>query len=185
MSGRRVIGALFWGIQKVEEVCLAGGILLIAALTIANVVLRTVTGDSLVYAEEVSEFAMIAVTFIGASYAASMGRHIRMTALYDNMTSGRQKAMMLIITGTTAVLLLVLSWYAVHYALTVRALGSITPALQVPLWMVYLIAPVGLALGGIQYALAFIKNLREPEVYLSFTKKDEYEDVSDVIEGGL
>ena len=168
---------LFRVVQRLEEVCLACGILLIAGLTIINVILRTATGDSLVYAEEVSQFGMIAVTFIGASYAASKGRHIRMTAIYDNLSPARQKALMLVITASTAVLLAALTWYSVRYALTVRALGSVSPALRVPLWIIYLAAPIGLGLGSIQFILAFYRNLVSTGVWLSFDHRDEYEDL--------
>lgn len=168
---------IFLAIGRLEEICLAGGIILIAALTVINAALRTITGDSLVYAEELSQFAMIGVTFIGASYAASKGRHIRMTAIYDNLSEARQKALMLAITATTAALLAVLTYYAIHYALTVRALGTISPALQVPFWIVYLTAPIGLGLGSIQYALAFYKNLTCEGVWLSFDQRDEYEEL--------
>lgn len=174
---QRVAATIFGLIRRVEEICLAGGILVIAGLTIANVVMRTATGDSLVYAEEVSQFAMIVVTFIGASYAASKGRHIRMTAIYDNLSAARQKALMLVITASTAALLSVLAYFALHYALTVRALGSISPALQVPLWIVYLAAPIGLGLGAVQYVLAFYKNLTSDGVWLSYDRADEYDEL--------
>ena len=175
-------GRVFAAIQRIEEFVLAGGILAIAALTIINVVVRTATGGSIVYAEELSQFAMIFVTFVGTSYAASKGRHIRMTAVYDNLSLGKQKAIMLIITAFTAVLMFALTWFAIDYALTVRALGTVSPALQVPIWLVYLAAPAGLLLAGVQYALAFVRNLRSDVVYLSYTKKDEYDEP---IEGAL
>lgn len=180
-SGQSASSRVFAAIQRVEEVFLAGGILAIATLTIGNVFARTLTGRSLAFAEEISQFAMIFVTFIGASYAASKGRHIRMTAIYDNLSRRAQKAIMLAITAITAVLMLVLTYYAVDYALTVRALGTVSPALQVPLWLIYLAAPVGLALAGIQYAMAFFRNLTADDVYLSFDKKDEYEEIVEAI----
>lgn len=172
---------VFSTIQRIEEACLAGGILAIAGLTIANVIARTLTGKSIVFAEEISQFAMIFVTFIGASYAASKGRHIRMTAIYDNLGLRAQKTLMTVMTALTSLLLFALAYYAVHYALVVRALGTVSPALQVPLWLVYLAAPLGLGLGGVQYALAFIKNLQTKDVYLSFDVKDEY----DVVDSAL
>ena len=69
----------------VEEAILSGGILVIAFLTIANVFCRTFLGFSLAFAEEVSQFLIILVTFVGLSYGAAQGRHIRMTALYDEL----------------------------------------------------------------------------------------------------
>ena len=169
----RVFAAVTW----LEELCLAWGILGIAALTIANVVGRAVFGNSLASAEELSQFLMVFVTFLGLGYAAGKGRHIRMTALYDALPLRARKAVRLFITATTAALLFYLAYLGLRYSLgTVRELGSVSPALEVPLWLVYLAAPAGFILAGIQYVLAFVQNLRAEEVYLSFEQLDEYGD---------
>ena len=49
-------------------------------------------------------------------------------------------------------------------------------ALQVPLYLVYCVAPIGFVLTGIQYALTVVRNLTEEDVYLSYDHKDEYEE---------
>ena len=160
-------------VTRLEEASLAGGILGIASLTIANVVGRVVFGQSLAFAEELSRFLIVFVTFLGIGYAAGRGRHIRMTALYDALPRRPRKALRIVITATTSALLFGLAWLGVRYCLgTMRALGSVSPVLQVPLWIVYLSAPLGFALGGVQYALALVKNLVEEDVYLSFEVKD-------------
>ena len=163
-------------IQRVEEVLLSASILTIAALTILNVVCRSILGFSLAFTEEVSQFCIIFVCFIGLSYAASKGRHIRMTAIYDQLSPAMKKAFMVVITISTALIMLSLSWYAVQYVVTVYQLGGIYPALRVPFYVVYAIAPIGLFLAGLQYALAAARNLTSQAVYLSFEKKDEYEE---------
>jgi TRAP-type C4-dicarboxylate transport system permease small subunit len=56
-------------------------------------------------------------------------------------------------------------------------LETVSPALQVPLYIVYSAAPIGLALAGIQYALAAVRNCTDAEVFLSYEQRDEYEDV--------
>lgn len=173
MSLRQV----FRVISKLEELVLAWGILVMAALTVLNVASRSLFGVSLAYAEELSQFLIILVTFVGLSYGASHGRHIRMTALYDQLPRRWRKGLMVVITGTTSLLMFLLAWYGVRYVLTVEELGTVSPALQMPFWLVYLAAPVGLVLAGIQYALTVVRNLLEPDVYLSFEKKDEYEPV--------
>ena len=71
---------LFAIIQRIEAFLLAWSIITIAALSIGNVVCRALFGFSLAFVGEVSQFLIIIVTFIGLSYAASQGRHIRMTA---------------------------------------------------------------------------------------------------------
>jgi len=175
-SARSSLALLSIWIGRFEEVLLAGGILLIAGLTIANVIGRTL-GSSLAAAEELSQFAIIFVTFIGIGHATRTARQIRMTAIYDSLPEPVRKPLALFIAASTSLLLAGAAWLAVRYTLfTVRELGAVSPVLQAPLWVVYLSAPLGLALGSVQYALGFVKNLIADGVWLSFEHEDGYED---------
>ena len=171
MSVRSVALAL----QRVEQVLLAGSILVIAGLTCLNVFTRTVLGFSLASAEEVVQFLMLVVTFVGLSYAASRGRHIRMTALYDQLPRRWRKAIMVTTAASTSGMLAMLAVFAMQYIATLRTLGTVSPALQVPLHLVYWAVPVGLGLASLQYALAVVRNFMEEGVYVSFDVPDEYE----------
>ena len=164
---------LFHLIQKVEEWTLAAGILIIAGVTIANVFCRTVLNASLTFGEELAQFVMIFVTFIGLSYAASQGRHIRMSALYDQLKPRARKVAMMMISGLTSLLMFLMAYYALRYIATVRSLGSVSAALQIPLHLVYYAAPIGFVLSGIQYALAVVRNAREDGVFISYDHKEE------------
>lgn len=166
---------LFRIVQAVEEFLLAWSIIAIAALTIGNVCCRSLLGFSLPFTEEFSQFLIIGVTFIGLSYAASRGRHIRMTALYDQLNRRWRKLLMIAISGITALLMLILAWYSFEYISTMRFLASVSPVLQVPLYLVYLLVPLGLLLSSVQYALTAVRNVTARDVYISFEQKDEYE----------
>lgn len=152
----------------VEEFILSGGILVIAFLTIANVFCRTFLGFSLAFAEEVSQFLIVLVTFVGLSYGAAQGRHIRMTAIYDELPHKPKRRLTIFICFSTALLLGYLAWYAGSYCLTVGTLGTVSPVLQVPFSWVYLSAPLGLVLAALQYMLAGIKNCVSEEIYLAY-----------------
>lgn len=159
----------------VEETVLAFGILTLASLTVINVLARTFLGRSMAAAEEISQFALIAVTFVGLSHAAARGRHIRMTAFYDAIPKPTRKRLRVAICLLTAGLLLFLDVHAVSYVLTVKALGSVSPVTQVPLWVVYMVAPFGFTLATLQYGLAALKNLRSSEeIYLAYGVPDVY-----------
>lgn len=160
-------------LQAVERAILSGGILLMAGLSILNVLLRTATGRSLAWTEEVSWFALLAVTFAGLSHAAGQGRHIRMTAFYDALALPYRRRLRALVCLLTAALLLGLTYHAVGYVLTVRALGTVSPVLQAPLWMVYLSAPLGLGLAALQYLLTAWANARSGGVvYVAFGVPD-------------
>jgi TRAP-type C4-dicarboxylate transport system permease small subunit len=170
----RVLQVVSRAVIWLEEQVLSGSVLLLAFLTLANVIGRSLFGQSLASAEELSRFLIVLLTFVGLGYGASKGRHIRMTAFYDQLPERPRKAMMLIISGTTALLLGAFTWLAFRYVLgTVRPLGAVSPVLEVPVYLVYLAAPLGLLLATVQYALAFLRNLTTPGVYLSWRLRED------------
>lgn len=159
----RLLSVLSTLVTRVEEACLAGGIAGIAVLTIANVVGRTLFGQSLAFAEEVSGFLIVFVTFLGIGYAAARGRHIRMTALLELLPEAHRRRLDRVVAITTAALLFGLSYLGLRYCLgTMRTLGSVSPVLGVPLWLVFLSAPLGFFLGGVQYVLVALRGGPEP-----------------------
>ncbi len=155
------------GIAALERVIMATGVILMAINTIANVISRFVFNHSIIFAEELNSIFILLVTFAGLGYAARHGRHIRMSAISDAMPDRVRKILMIVITGVTAVLLLILAWYAVQYIISMYSKGRVYPALGFPVYLSYLWVPVGLFVSGVQYALTCIQNLKEPEIYLS------------------
>lgn len=164
-------------LETVERVFLAGGILGIAALGIANVVARNLLGGSLAFAEELNQILVIAVTFLGLSHGVREGRHIRMSAIYDLLQGRLRKAVLVGTWLVTSVLLGLLAVLAAQYVASARAAGSVTPALRVPWWIVYTVVPVGLGVASLQYALAVLRNLLTPGLHHSLRKEERYEDV--------
>lgn len=154
-------------LAKLEEVIMALGVILMALNTIANVISRFIFNHSIIFAEELNSIFILLVTFAGIGYAARNGRHIRMSALYDAMPDKTRKILMIVITGVTAALMLLLAWYAVQYILSLYSRGRIYPALGIPVYLSYVWVPVGLFVTGIQYALTMLKNIREEGIYLS------------------
>jgi TRAP-type transport system small permease protein len=114
-----------------------------ALIVFANVALRFLTDHSILWAEEVSRYAMIWLTFLGAGLVLRHGGHIGIDAL---QTRFPRRAVM--IRAMIFVLLLgffsFMAWIATRYALL--AWSQTTPALQIPVGFVYLALPIGFAL---------------------------------------
>lgn len=167
-----------------EKLVLAWGILLMAINSIANVFGRYLFNQSLYFSEELNQFLIVLVTFVGLGYAARKGRHIRMSAVYDQLPDRWRKALMIVICALTAAIMFLLAYYAVSYLAIVADLQKVTPALQIPLYLTYLWVPVGFAITGVQYVLTIVQNLRKPDVYISFEEIDRY-DTPETPEAGL
>lgn len=165
------------GIATVEAYILAWGVILMATNSVANVVGRFVFGHSLYFTNELNEFLIVLITFVGLGYAARKGRHIRMSAIYDQLPDIGKKILMILIAAVTGAVMFVLAWYSYEYVYRVARLGRVTPSLQMPLYITYLWIPLGFVITGIQYWLTVLRNLTAPDVYISWEQVDVYEEV--------
>lgn len=168
-------------ISRFEGVMLALGVIAMALNTIAAVISRFVFNDAITFTDELNMIFIVVVTFAGLSYAARNGRHIRMSAIYDTLPAVFRKRMMIFISGVTSVFMFFLSFHAYTYILDVYESGRILPALGLPVFYIYLWVPVGFGVTGLQYLFTVIKNLREPDVYLSTNVLDGYCDIENEI----
>ncbi|WP_280547100.1 MULTISPECIES: TRAP transporter small permease [unclassified Halomonas] len=170
------LGVIDTLISKLEAAILALGVLLMAFNTIANVIARFVFGDSIFFSGEINRILIIMITFAGIGYAARHGRHIRMSAIYDALPVGGRKALMIFISLVTSLVMFFLLYYSIVYILDLQSKGRILPALGFPIWIIYIWAPLGFLITGIQYLLTAIKNLTSRDVYLSTGVLDGYKD---------
>ncbi|AEV37455.1 TRAP dicarboxylate transporter, DctQ subunit [Pseudovibrio sp. FO-BEG1] len=174
----KLLGKVDGIICKIEVFILSWGIIAMAVNTIANVFGRYVFHQSIYFSEELNEFLIVIITFMGLGYATRKGIHIRMSAIYDALPKKMRKILMILITIMTATMMAILTWYAVEYVAKVASRGRVTPALQVPLYLTYIWVVIGLALATLQYLLTALRNLNlaEEEIYVSYLEVDSYED---------
>ncbi|MCK7548899.1 TRAP transporter small permease [Marinobacter koreensis] len=170
------LGTIDVVISKIEAIMLALGVILMALNTCVNVIARFVFQEGLFFSGEINRILIILVTFAGIGYAARHGRHIRMSAVYDALPVKGRKVLMIIIALFTSLVMFFLCYYSYGYIETLHSRGRILPALGFPIWWIYIWAPVGFAITGIQYFLTAIKNFTSEDVYLSTGVVDGYAD---------
>lgn len=169
-----LLGTIDTGVSRFESFVLAGGVILMAINTVANVIGRFIFQSSIFFTEELNSILIIMITFAGISYAARQGRHIRMSAIYDALPPSTRKALMVLICVITALSMYALSYFAVSYIIQVATSGRVLPALQIPIYWTFLWVPVGFFITGIQYTLTAVRNLTEKDIYLSTNVLDGY-----------
>lgn len=171
-----ILGTIDEGIARVEAVMLAAGVLLMAINTCVNVIARFAFGEGFFFSGEINRILIIFITFAGIGYAARHGRHIRMSAFYDALPARLRKILMIGIAFFTAAVMFFLAYHSYEYISTLYDRGRILPALGFKIWWIYIWAPIGFAITGIQYFLTAIKNITSKEVYLSTGLTDGYSD---------
>lgn len=176
LDGLRSLNRGLWKlVDRVEVTVLAAGTAALAVLLIANVIARTFF-RSLYYAEEISEFLVIFITFVGTSYGVRKARHIRMGAFFDLMGPRLEKVFILVISAVAALVMFLMFRYSLAYVLAMSRVEQYTAALRLPSWIFVVIVPVGFLMSGVQYLRTILRNLLTREVWLSPEQKSEYED---------
>jgi len=165
-------------ISKFEGIMLAVGVIALRINTVDAVVSRYIFNSAFTFTDELNIIFIVVVTDAGLSYAARNGRHIRMSAIYDSMPAKTRKALMVVMASVTSAFMFLLCFYSYYYIVEVYESGRILPALGLPVFYIYLWAPVGFFLTGLQYAFTVVKNLTERDVYLSTHIKDGYSDTA-------
>ncbi|MDU9005286.1 TRAP transporter small permease [Sedimentitalea todarodis] len=170
--------ALSKGTEYIEKFIIITAILLMMVNSTANAIGRYAFGKSLYFSEELNQFLIVSVTFVGFAYAVRKGRNIRMTALYDALSNRSKKAILTLISLTTGLLLLFLAYQSVFYVLEIKSLNRLSPALQFPVYIIYAVIPIGLFMASIQYLIAFVMNITHAGAWHSYEVEDsEAEDI--------
>lgn len=156
--------------SKIEEAILSYSVIAMATILIGNVISRSVFNNSWKFAEEVGQFLLIFITFVGTSYAARKGKHINMNAIFEALPLKLKKVSMIIVSAFTGVTMFYLAYLSYLYMMKIHKMGRVTPALQFPMYLIIAVVVLGFLLSGIQYIINLILNLTEKEVYLGSEK---------------
>lgn len=153
--------------ELIEQYVVCYSVLLMMVNSTANAFGRYAFGKSIFFAEELNQFLIVTITFIGFAYAVRKGRNIRMTAVYDSLGYSAKKIITTLISITTGLLMFYLAYKATFYVIELKELNRLSPALQFPVYIIYSIIPLGLGIAGVQYIIAFFLNITHKEIYIS------------------
>ncbi len=144
----RIIGHL-------EDLFCAVAILTTAVVLFANVALRYVFSASTSWAEELIKYLMIWITFIGGSICVRQGAHIRMDFLLGWLSQRGRSLADRVVFLLSAVFCGVLAFYGGQIVLFTMKSGQVSPALKVPMWIIYTAIPVGSVLMAARFVQLF------------------------------
>lgn len=164
-------------VEQVEKFILSLSVLFLSSLLVLHVLARQLLGSGIPGQVELTQFSMVIMTFAGLGYAVRRARHIAMSAFYDQLRGRTRKALLVFICLVSGAMMLFLAWHAWDYVSSIRAVARTSSALNIPIWIPYLIAPIGFVLAGIQYWLTAARNLTSDRLYRSFTELEGYDDV--------
>jgi TRAP-type transport system small permease protein len=97
-------------VMRMLELLLVGFLLVMVAMVFGNVVLRYGFNSGLVISEELSRFAFVWMTFVGAIVAAREGLHLGVDALLVALPDGAHRACLVVAESLVIACCVVLVW---------------------------------------------------------------------------
>ena len=141
-----MIDRMFERATRAIEMVLALAFLIAIALNFANVIGRYVLGTSILWADEVQIFIMIAMTFIGAAVVTWRRQHLRMDVIAKLLPGPVQTLLkvieLLAILGLTGFVMV----HAFDYTSRMYDIGRTSDTAGVPMWIPHGSVALGFAL---------------------------------------
>lgn len=131
--------------NAVEEKLLVYSLAFTTLLLFLQVIMRFVFNNSLSWSEELARYIFIWEIWLGSSITFRENKHIKVEILYAIVKTEKAKAIVDILADVILfIFCTVLLVEGADLVLSMHNRGTMSPAMRIPLWIVYLSLPVGL-----------------------------------------
>lgn len=139
-------------LAAIETIFVTAGLLAMVGLIFAEAVAARLDRH-LPWATELAMYLLVALTFVGASVAARGGEHIRIDALVRLLGGKALRAANAITDLACACFFLGAAKVGWDFADKAREFGERSPALEMPVWIIYMALPLAGVLLALRFAL--------------------------------
>lgn len=145
--------------ERIEENVIGASLLVVTFVLVLNVILRYIFNASSVWAEEFIRYVMIWITFIGSSVCFRRGIHVGIDFILSFTSDRASRFIHMFVTLMSIFFMLLMFKFSFDLFLFSVNTGQITPAMQIPLYWVYLAIPLSSILSLI-YLVRILINLK-------------------------
>ncbi|WP_134701146.1 TRAP transporter small permease [Ammoniphilus sp. YIM 78166] len=159
-------------LTKIEESIIFVFLFIMLAVVFWGVFNRFLLKDSLSWAEELARYLMIWATFIAASLGVKRSMHISIDVATVYLPEKAKRVVTLLSHFIALCFCILLIAIGMPFVMKLIATNQLSPAMRVPMYLVYSAVPVGVLLMAFRYVLVIL------EGFLSFrdTKEDKQKD---------
>lgn len=153
---------ILWILEKIEESVAAFFFIAGSMIAIYGVFMRYIFNSPAAWTTEIFEMFMVIAIFIGFGMALKDDRHIVVDLLYDKMPPFIKRAFNVISNVLGATFSIFLAIMGMEMVSIARLQGGATVDVGIPIWITYLIMPVGMGLLGFYFLIRIVRSIRDP-----------------------
>lgn len=146
--------------RRLEWVCLVIPMAVLCLLIVINILMRAFMASGISWLEEFSRYVFVFCTFLGASIAVETDQHPKMTALVDGVPYKASLVLKIVGDLFCCVLSILVAYYGCTQISRMMSMGAQATSMPIPMFVPYLIIPVGMLVAGVRYLCLAICNIR-------------------------
>ncbi|HQJ38152.1 MAG TPA: TRAP transporter small permease, partial [Bacillota bacterium] len=169
-----------WLNKHFEEAILVFLLATISCVMMAQIIARTFF-NSMTWPEEFCRYCYIWTVFLSLGYTIKKGNMLRVGIVMDLLPHKLRKSIEIIVNIIMLVLFVILLRYSIIYTGKIKSSGQFSPAMHLPMWIMYMSTIIGFALAALRMIQEIILNIRnfnaKAETTLEATLKEAKQEV--------
>lgn len=174
------MSAIKWLDEHFEEAIMVILLALISCVMMAQIIARNIF-NSMTWPEEFSRYCYIWTVFLSLGYTIKKGNMLKVGIVMDLLPTKIRRAIEIVANLIILVICVVFFRHAIAYTGKIHNMGQISPAMHLPMWIMYMATIVGFGLASIRVAQEIVKNIKNfnvrVETTLEATLKEAMEEV--------
>ena len=146
--------------RTLEKVFLVVPVAFLCVCVVVNIFMRAFFQSGISWLEEFSRYVFVFATFLGASIAVESDQHPKMTAVVDAVPQKASLVLKIVGNLFCAALSFVVAYYGYLQIMKMAANGAQASSLPIPLYVPYLIIPLGMLVSAIRYLCQIWQEVR-------------------------
>lgn len=136
--------------QSLEEYILGALLIGMSVILLIQILMRAIGGNSLTWAEEVARYFYVWSVFLSLGCTIRNRTILKVDLLLAQLPKRIRQVVENLLELINVVLYAYLAYYSVLVVQNVRLSGQTSPALEIPMYLVYLIIPIGFVLASLR-----------------------------------
>nr|WP_326184383.1 TRAP transporter small permease [uncultured Oscillibacter sp.] len=146
--------------RRLEYILLVIPVAFLCVCIVINIFMRAFLDSGLSWLEEISRYIFVFQTFLGASIAVSTDQHPKMTAVVDALPHTARQIVLAVGNLLCAALCLLVAFYGYQQILRMISNGAMASSVRVPMYVPYLIIPLGTLMAAVRYLILVFGNVK-------------------------
>jgi C4-dicarboxylate transporter DctQ subunit len=135
-----------------------------ALMDFARSAFKAINALKMTWAQEACIYLFVWMAKFGAAYGVRTGIHVGVDILAERLEGTARKTITTIAMSGGVIFTAIITVIGTDFVWHVRAGGQTSPDLEMPMWIIYLVVPLGSALMCFRFVQALVKFLRTGEI---------------------